>query len=253
MLLTDKNPRLEASVTVLGMFDGVHRGHAALLSSGRALADEVGVPLAVHTFEPHPLAVLRPELQPERLTTLRERAGLMASFGVDVFCVNRFTRQVAGQAPEAFLRQLTEELRPLALVAGFNYTFGDRGRGNAALLRQLGPALGYEAHIVPEVTLAGGTVSSTRIRLLIEDGRMKEAALLLGRAYELGGMLTAEGLRAAKGKVCPKAGSYSGWLVRHTLQLPVRLTVTEDRRVLPEPLSGVSLPAGCRVRILFYQ
>lgn len=153
MLLTRGTEGLPASVTVLGMFDGVHRGHQALLMQGRSLADELGVPLAVHTFEPHPLAVLRPSLQPDRLTTLAERAGLMADMGVDVFCVKRFTMQIAGRQPGDFLCGLRDELHPMAVVAGFNYTFGDHGRGNAELLRTMGLEFGWQTCIVPEVEL----------------------------------------------------------------------------------------------------
>ena len=104
-------------VLVLGMFDGVHRGHQALLMAGRDLADQYGMPLHVCTFEPHPLQVLRKEAAPPLLTTLTERAQLMASFGVDALCVHTFTRKVAAQEPEDFLRQLDEVYNPHAIVA----------------------------------------------------------------------------------------------------------------------------------------
>lgn len=256
MLLTLKQDRLDASVTVLGMFDGVHRGHQALLIRGRELADRLGLPLAVYTFEPHPLAVLRPDHQPPRLTTLAERAGMMADMGVDVFRVDRFTKKVAAQSPEDFLRGLMEQLHPVAVVAGFNYSFGERGRGRADLLQAMGGQMGYEASIVPEVVLDGDTVSSTRIRRLIEGGSMQEAARLLGRAYAVTGVPEGSGshctLQMDPGKVRPCAGNYSGWLLRGGAYRPVQINVNADGLLALTVTEG-ALPAGGRARVMFYQ
>ena len=184
----------------------------------------------------------------------------MAGMGVDVFCVRRFTRQVAGQQPEAFLQSLQHELHPAAVVAGFNYTFGDRGRGGAALLQAMGGSLGWQTDIVPEVILDGATVSSTRIRLLLENGRVREANRLLGRAYSAAGMLTERdgcpALPLRPGKVSPRPGVYHCWLQRpwpQPLILRADVRVTEDRLLLPQSTEG-SLPApGERIRILFYE
>lgn len=253
MLLTNETHRAPASVVVLGMFDGVHRGHRALLIRGRELADAMALPLVVYTFEPHPLAILCPEKQPPRLTTLPERAGLMAGMGVDVFRVDAFTRAVAGCAPEAFLQQLMAELHPRAVVAGFNYTFGRMGRGDAALLERMGPELGYQAHIVPEVELAGSTVSSTRIRQLIEEGRLPEADVLLGRAYSLTGMPKGQGCRLTMavpaGKVCPAPGTYSVLVRRgeHTCPAVVQMLPQGQMHIQTKE----ALPPEGRLRIVF--
>ena len=163
-------------VLVLGMFDGVHRGHQALLMAGRDLADQYGMPLHVCTFEPHPLQVLRKEAAPPLLTTLTERAQLMASFGVDALCVHTFTRKVAAQEPEDFLRQLDEVYNPHAIVAGFNYSFGSKGRGDGEMLKAWGAEHGCEVVIVPKVELDGDSVSSTRIRLMLREGISEEYA-----------------------------------------------------------------------------
>ena len=174
-------------VLVLGMFDGVHRGHQALLMAGHELASRWGMPLHVCTFEPHPLQVLRKEAAPPLLTTLPERAQLMASFGVDALCVMTFRRSVANVEPEAFLAHLQKVYRPRAIVAGFNYTFGKRGRGDETMRHAWGEANDCEIVIVPKVELAGDAVSSTRIRALLASGDIHNATRLLGHGYTLSG------------------------------------------------------------------
>lgn len=174
-------------VLVLGMFDGVHRGHQALLSAGRSLGQSLRLPVTVCAFEPHPLAILKPEAAPPRLTTLTERARLMAENGVDALCVTAFTAARANQEPEAFLDELMRIYRPAAVVCGFNFTFGRGGRGNGELLRAYGQAHGFDVSVVPKVTLLGDTVSSTRIRRLLSSGALDEAVALLGHPYTLTG------------------------------------------------------------------
>lgn len=162
--------RTDPCVLVLGMFDGVHRGHQALLRQGRLLADAHGLPLMVCTFEPHPIAVLFPERTPPRLTTQDERAMWMAAYGVDALCVTTFTRQFAGMEPAEFVHRMAQIYSPAYVVCGFNYTFGDRGRGTADTLRALQADHGYDTVTVPEVVMEGDTISSTRIRRLLAEG-----------------------------------------------------------------------------------
>lgn len=182
------NPaRTEPCVLVLGMFDGVHRGHQRLLITGNALAEAAGIPLRVCTFSPHPLAVLRPDRAPRMLTTLPERARFMLGFGVDELCVFPFTRALADELPEDFVRRMTQTFRPKHVVVGFNNTFGQGGRGNGALLTAMGRELGFETHIVPAVELDGAPVSSTRIRALLTLGDIHGATRLLGHVYTLSG------------------------------------------------------------------
>ncbi|MBR6953530.1 MAG: bifunctional riboflavin kinase/FAD synthetase [Clostridia bacterium] len=174
-------------VAALGMFDGVHLGHRALLREGRWLADSLGLPLAVCTFEPHPLQVLCPERMPTRLTTFPERARLMAGCGVDILHVRSFTRALADQPPEDFIAALVEADRPRAVVCGYNFTFGREGRGDGSLLTAMGNALGFRVSVVPAVTAEGAPVSSTRIRGLLEGGQLETANRLLGHPYALSG------------------------------------------------------------------
>ena len=220
-----RNPEsMQPCVLVLGMFDGVHRGHQALLMTGEALARESGLPLTVCTFEPHPLRVLRPESAPPLLTTLTERARLMADFGVDNLCILDFTRNTAAQSPERFMEALVRIYRPAQVVCGFNYTFGRGGAGNGESLTRFGKAHGFRVTVVPEVVLEGDTVSSTRIRRLLQAGDIRQATHLLGHAYTLSGRVCSgkhigrtmgyptANVEVPRGKALPAYGVYACWM-----------------------------------------
>jgi riboflavin kinase/FMN adenylyltransferase len=180
-----RNPTgLQPCVLVLGMFDGVHRGHQALLMAGVELAEQSGLPLNVCTFEPHPLQVLRPEMAPPLLTTLTERARIMADFGVDHLCILAFNHEVAAQTPEAFMASLVKDYQPRHVVCGFNYTFGRKGAGDAGLLSYLCREKNVLCRVMEPVCVDGRPVSSSRIRALIRDGNEAEAQALLGRSED---------------------------------------------------------------------
>ncbi len=257
-------------VLVLGMFDGVHRGHQALLTAGRRLGKTLRLPVTVCAFEPHPLAVLRPDDAPPRLTTLTERARLMAENGVDTLCVTTFTAARAEQEPEAFLDELTRVYRPAAVVCGFNFTFGRGGRGNSELLRVRGKACGFDVSVVPEVTLLDKTVSSTRIRRLLSAGALNEAIALLGHLYTLTGRVAAgkhigrtmgfptANVTPPKGKALPAFGVYACRLEAEGRTYPAVVNVGRHP-TLPE--GGVTVEAyvldaqlslyGKKVRLTF--
>lgn len=179
--------RLNPCVLVLGMFDGVHRGHQALLMRGDELAQEMVYPLAVCTFMPHPLHVLVPEREPVMLTTLPEKAAVMQSFGVDGLCVTTFTKERAEQSPEDFMAEMVETYAPVVVVCGYNFTFGAGGRGNGQMLKEYGKKHGFRTVIVPEVVIDGAAVSSTRIRALLAKGDIHAVNSLLGRGYSISG------------------------------------------------------------------
>ena len=224
-------------VLVLGAFDGIHRGHQVLLMTGGALAEKYGVPLQVCCFDPHPVAVLFPERAPGLLTTLPEKAELMAGFGVDALCVMTFTRAFAGQSPEEYLETVWETFHPRAVVCGFNFTFGDRGRGNEETLRTWGEKNGVEIAVVPEFRLDGETVSSTRVRRLLQKGDIHAATVCLGHSYTLSGPVqggkhvghtlgfpTANVSVSAR-KLLPAYGVYSAWLETEDAVYPCVLNV----------------------------
>lgn len=207
-------------VLALGTFDGVHLGHQALLMKGGELAREMGCPLAACTFEPHPLRALRPEAAPPLLTTLPERAALMAAYGVDDLCVTTFTRSRAAQPAEDYMAELARVFQPAAVICGYNFSFGQGGRGNGEMLRKAG----FETVIVPEVTLSGTEVSSSRVRQALQTGDLAMATRLMGHAYTLTGRV-ADGkhigrtmgfptanVTVPQGKALPAFGVYACWL-----------------------------------------
>lgn len=168
-----------AAVVALGMFDGVHIGHQALIRRAVALAGELDAQSVVCTFDRHPLSVLFPEKAPAPLLSLSDNLAKFERLGADWALVQAFTPEYGATLPEDFLRRLVSDFRVRAIVAGENYTFGAGGRGDAALIRSMADALGYRAEIVPPVMDGDVMCSSTRIRQLIEAGETAHAARLL--------------------------------------------------------------------------
>lgn len=216
--------RLSPCVLVLGMFDGVHRGHQALLMRGGELAQEMDFPLYVLSFEPHPLRVLKPEMAPPMLNTLPEKARIMQSFGVDGLSITTFDRARADQSPEDFMAEMVATYAPVVVVCGFNFTFGRGGKGDGRLLRAYGKKHGFRTVIVPEVLVEGETVSSTRIRKVLAQGDIPMANRLLGTAYTLAGKVESgkqlgrtmgfptANVRIPRHKALPAYGVYDCWL-----------------------------------------
>lgn len=175
-------------VIALGEFDGVHRGHSSLIRSAKTLAIEMGIPLRVCTFNRHPLEVLRPQNPPQLLSTIPEKASLMCRLGVDEMELIPFDRSTADMEPEAFLDRLRSVTDLRAVVAGWNYTFGRKGRGTPDLLISDGEMHGYRVLIVPPETMKDGTaISSSLVRQMLKEGMISEAADLLGHEYTISG------------------------------------------------------------------
>ena len=182
---------LAASVVTLGMFDGVHRGHQALLQTCRREASARGVAAAALTYEPHPSQILHPSHPIPLLTPLREKLGRLAQTGIDVTVVPQFTHAFSQLSPHAFLSEvLVAALHPVLVVAGYRTTFGHARAGNAEVLRDCGARMGFAVEIVEPIALAGDPVSSTRIRQCLESGDVALAAELLGYRYEVTALVT---------------------------------------------------------------
>ena len=179
---------VSASVVTLGMFDGVHRGHQALLAACRRHADRLGLPAVALTYEPHPARVLRPDAGVRLLTPLPEKIERLGHYGMDLVAVGEFTRAFSQLTPEEFLRDaLDASFHPRVVVAGYRTTFGHARAGTAAVLRELGGRIGFEVDIVEPIEVAGGPVSSSRIRECLERGDVRTAAELLGYRYRVTG------------------------------------------------------------------
>ncbi len=198
------NPAAER-VVALGMFDGVHRGHKTLITHAKELATEMNIPLRICTFNRHLLEILRPDNPPEMLSAIPEKAREMQRLGADEMELVPFNREVADMEPEIFLERLRSTVNVKAVVAGWNYSFGRQGRGNAEMLHEDGNKHGYRVMIVPPATLEDGTViSSSLIRNKLRDGSVSEAAELLGYEYSLTGTV-AQGKHQGHGLGFPTA------------------------------------------------
>ena len=176
------------SVVTVGTFDGVHRGHHAVLEEIAARAAGSGRQSMLVTFEPHPLDVVNPAAAPPRLTTAVERLEAVATSAVDRMVVLRFDRGMATQSPEEFVdRVLLEHCDMRELVIGHDHGFGRGRTGDVQTLQQLGVARGFSVDVVPPVAVDGVAVSSTAIRRAIAGGDLAAAARQLGRRYSVSG------------------------------------------------------------------
>jgi riboflavin kinase / FMN adenylyltransferase len=228
------------TVLVVGNFDGVHRGHQAVVKRAHEVAGrlELGHVVAV-TFDPHPLAVLRPEHAPMNLTTVEHRVELLREAGVDDVLVVPFTRDMAAWSPERFVEEvLIETLHAAAVIVGANFRFGRQAAGDVTLLRQIGVDNEF---IVEGIALDGGPMvwSSSYVRGCLTSGDVEGAAEALGRPHSVRGLVRPGDQRGRDlgwptanvpvepGVAAPEDGVYAGWL-----------------RVLPD---GERLPAAISV------
>lgn len=210
------------SVVVIGNFDGVHRGHRAVLDAARAEAPDL--PLIVVTFWPHPMSIVRPDRAPLLLTDLPGRIDLLTDAGAREVRVVEFTAQVAAWSPEQFVETVIVPLRPRVVVVGRNFRFGHRAAGDVDTLAAL--AAGRYRVACLDLVCDEAAVSSTRIREALAAGDVDVAAGLLGRPYRYSGIVVlgdqrgrelgfpTANLTVAPGFACPADGVYAGWLTR---------------------------------------
>ncbi|MBV9059344.1 MAG: bifunctional riboflavin kinase/FAD synthetase [Pseudonocardiales bacterium] len=178
------------SVVTIGVFDGLHRGHARLVSHAVCRAREMGLPSVLMTFDPHPSEVLRPGSHPAQLTSLRRRAELVEQLGVEVFFVLPFTVELSRMPADEFVHTvLIEHLHVADVVVGDNFTFGHKAAGNIGLLRELGRRFGFSAEGVGLLSEGELTFSSTYIRSCVAAGDVAAAATALGRPHRLEGIV----------------------------------------------------------------
>ncbi len=172
---------------IVGNFDGVHRGHRAVLAQAKETASAAGLATAVLTFDPHPAAIIG-RGAPPALTTLTHKSALLREAGVDAVWVRAFDRELAAWSPERFARELVkEQLRAQIVVVGNNFRFGAQRAGDLAILRALGVSLGFVAQPHPMAGDEGGPFSSTRVRAALADGDTARAEAVLGRRYAFSG------------------------------------------------------------------
>ena len=173
-------------VLTLGNFDGVHLGHQRIFKELKEQARRIDGEAIVFTFDPHPLKILAPQRCPPLITPFKKKLMLMERSGIDVLIVATFDQAFAGTTPEAFVKEiLVDKIGAREILVGYNYYFGKDRQGNVEMLMRLSQKFGFEVKVIEATKVNDIPVSSSKIRELIQDGKMGEAAQLLGRNYLL--------------------------------------------------------------------
>ncbi|GAB4544577.1 MAG: bifunctional riboflavin kinase/FAD synthetase [Anaerolineales bacterium] len=213
---------LQNAWLTIGVFDGVHRGHRAILRRLTEAAHAQGAPAAALTFHPHPAEILTGR-KIQCLTAPEERAALLGSLGVDVVITQPFSKELAALSAREFMLRLKEKLGLRRLLIGYDFALGKGREGNAARLTELGAELNYEVEIIPALSDSSGVISSTAIRALIASGNVSAAAELLGYPYALSGEVVhgdgrgkrinvpTANIAYPQGKAIPANGIYACW------------------------------------------
>ena len=212
----------EASVVVIGVFDGVHKGHQLLLNRAKEIAD--GRPIIALTFDPHPTTVFAPDKAPTMLTTLADRVELLKIHNADQVAVMKFNEKFAAMSPDDFVETvLVNQLHASTVIVGKNFTYGHKAAGNVETLIASGQAHNFTVYAQE---LKGDTevISSSRIRTLVVEGKVEQARELLSRPHRLDGVVVHGEKRGREigyptanlgnidGQTIPADGVYAGWL-----------------------------------------
>lgn len=226
-------PGVAGTVVTVGTFDGIHRGHAAVLREIERRARSRGLRSVLVTFDRHPLTVVRPDDAPPLLTTPDEKKEILAQSGLDHVAFLPFTRSLSLYEPEEFVELvLVDRFRVAELVIGYDHGFGRSRSGDVDTLRRTGRRWDFEVDVVGEVAVEGESISSTRVRRAVAEGRVEDAARGLGRPYSLRGPVVhgmgrgrslgfpTANLRPPDGrKLLPKQGIYA---VQASLESEIR-------------------------------
>ena len=237
--LSDVPADFGPSVVTIGKFDGMHDGHRAMVHRLRTTAAARGLASVVVTFDRNPLSLLRPEVCPEPLVSTEQKLDLLAATDPDATLVLTFDRSLAEETPEEFVRTvLVEPLRAAVVLVGADFRFGAKGAGSVETLIELGATHGFEVLVVDDVTAVDGRrVSSSWIRELLSEGRVAEAARLLGAPHTIRGTVvhghqrgrqlgypTANLSREVDGFV-PADGVYAAWLTARDIRYPAAVSI----------------------------
>jgi riboflavin kinase/FMN adenylyltransferase len=211
------------SVVLIGVFDGVHKGHQLLLNRAKEIAD--GRNIVALTFDPHPMQVLAPDRAPTLLTTLADRVELLKIHNADQVAVLKFNEKFAAMAPEDFVKDvLVGQLTASTIIVGKNFTYGHKAAGNVDSLIKDGLRLNFTVDVQDLKSDEGEIISSSRIRNLVTAGQVEEARALLSRPHRLDGVVVHGEKRGREigyptanlgnidGQTIPSDGVYAGWL-----------------------------------------
>ena len=211
------------SVVLIGVFDGVHKGHQLLLNRAKEIAD--GRNIVALTFDPHPMQVLAPDRAPTLLTTLADRVELLKIHNADQVAVLKFNEKFAAMAPEDFVKDvLVGQLTASTIIVGKNFTYGHKAAGNVDSLIKDGLSFNFTVDVQDLESGEGEVISSSRIRNLVTAGKVEEARTLLSRPHRLDGIVVhgekrgreigypTANLGDIEGQTIPSDGVYAGWL-----------------------------------------
>src|ERR1041385_6727613 len=177
---------LGPTLVSVGNFDGVHQAHTRVLREIVHRSKKRGARSVVVTFEPHPMRILRPDSGLKLLTPTPEKLTLLERSGVDAALLLPFTRDLSLMGPREFVQEiLCKRLRAVEVHEGYNFHFGHKASGNVEMLATLGREEGFEVVVYPELKIRGESVSSTRIRELLREGKVGRARALLGRGFSI--------------------------------------------------------------------
>jgi riboflavin kinase/FMN adenylyltransferase len=216
-----KRPFINPVLTI-GNFDGVHKGHLALFDKVKERAKAIAGQSVVMTFEPHPLKIMRPANGPQLITHTGQKLELIEKAGIDIIVCVSFDREFAAIPAREFVNNiLVEKIGIKEIVVGYDYTFGHNREGDINLLREMGKDFGFVVHLVGPLEIDHTLVSSTSIRRLVQEGRLEEARVLLGRDFEVQGTVVRGRNRGGRllgfptanlnphGELLPKRGIYA--------------------------------------------
>lgn len=189
--LTDL-PDIAASALTLGTFDGLHRGHQAVIDRLLLHARENAVPAVVLTFDPHPQHVIAPPgvAKKELIITLENKLALLEAAGVDLTVVLEFSHELSRISALDFLDRAVQHFHPVQIVIGYDHHFGNKREGDATFLQQHANTYGYGVDLLDVVNSSDAAISSSQIRQLLKEGDCEQAEKLLGRPYEIAGVVT---------------------------------------------------------------
>ena len=177
------------AVIVLGMFDGVHKGHQQLIEKAKEIAIKDDAITFIYSFYNHPQSVLNPQDAPLSLMTPQEKIRFFASLGVDYLALVPFSFQLSEVSAENFIDSIFKQISVKAIVAGYNYRFGAGGKGDRILLQACSAEFNAEVYIIEPVLYKGEPISSTRIRQALAKGNILDANAMLGREYSIAGKI----------------------------------------------------------------
>jgi len=222
-----------SNVVVIGVFDGVHKGHQSILDRAKEIAD--GRKIIALTFDPHPTTVFAPDRAPTLLTTLADRVVLLKIHGADQVAVMKFDQKFAAMSPEDFVSEiLIKQLAASDVIVGENFTYGHKAAGTVATLKA---HTEFKVHVLELKSDEEATVSSTRIRAALNSGDVESARLLLSRPHRLDGIVVHGEARGREigyptanlgnldGQTIPADGVYAGWLTVGINRWPAAISI----------------------------